>query len=334
MGAIYIGGRRKTKSGFKWKLWLTLGIILAVGAWALKVTAPTLVEQWINRNGSGKNGYAFSIREVDFSLKESEVILKDVKVFHPVTATEFLESPELTIKLNLPDLLFSPDKKIAVSADQVDLILSKDLSSEVERIKTSAGKKDPVFLETIDGKVAKLNIIEQKVGESRTVLSLNDVTVKVKNVTPVSINRKTEFSVTSGIADGGRLSLTGKTHEENGRTPWSIQGTLKQVSSEIFNRIAGDKLPFTFNEENLSATISAHSENGTVTGEISPEIHKVNLLEERPGIPARSIARLLNEELSFTLPFTLKNELSIQYQSVYQKLKNYRKPAGNSLWPF
>ncbi|MBA2404672.1 MAG: DUF748 domain-containing protein [Bdellovibrionales bacterium] len=186
------------------------------------------------------------------------------------------------------------------------------------------------------------------------MIELNDVNVKVKEVSLLSINKKTEFSVSSNIAVGGKLNLSGKTSEANGSTPWSIQGSLKQVPADIFNKMAGDKLPFTFNEASLNAEISAHTEDGKVSGEITPDIKKLNLIEEKPGIPTQTIGRLLNEELTFSLPFTLKDELTLQYADTYNKLKMYRKyPAAegsgpaeakvtqgekpkksNSFWPF
>jgi hypothetical protein len=109
---------------------------------------------------------------------------------------------------------------------------------------------------------------------------------------------------------------------------WSIQGSLKHVPSDIFNKIAGDKLPFDFPESRLNADINAESDHGKVVGEISPEIKKLNLLNEKPGVPTQSIKRVLNDELTFTLPFTLKNELTLHYSDTFQKLKTYRKDPG------
>lgn len=328
MRTLYIGGqKKKNNSGLKWKIYTFLFLSLVIIGSALKLTGPMIVENWINKKGADTTGYAFSVREVDLSLGKGQMILKDVKVFNPNTSTEMLETPNLTIQLSWLDL-FSQGKKVLVSADKVDLILSKDLSSEMERIQAAGEKKD-LYLATVDGKISKLNIIEQKEDQSRTVLELNDVNIKVKEVSLLSINKKTEFSVSSNIDNGGKLNLTGKTSEENGRTPWSIHGSLKQVSADIFNKIAGDKLPFSFHESRLNAEISAHSDHGKVSGEIAPDIKVLNLLDERPGIPTQSIARALTEELTFTLPFTLKDALTVQYEDTFRKLKTYRKyPAS------
>lgn len=331
MRTIYINsGQSKKKSGVKWKIYTFLFLFLAISGAGLKIMAPTIVERWINQKGENSKGYVFSIRDVELSFGKGQVILKDVKIFNPDTSTELLEAPNLIVQLNLLDLFMSQEKKVAIAADKIDLILSKDFTAEMERIKAANKKqKKDFYLDAVEGKIGKLNIIEQKADESRTVLELNEVFVKVKEVSLRSINKKTEFSVSSNVADGGKLNLTGKTHEENGGTPWSIQGSLKQVPADIFNKIAGDKLPFSFNEPNINAEISAHSDHGKVKGEISPDIKRLNLLVEKPGVPTQSIARALSDELTFTLPFTLKDGVTLQYADIFNKLKTYRKyPAA------
>ncbi len=111
-------------------------------------------------------------------------------------------------------------------------------------------------------------------------------------------------------------------------TPWSIQGSLKGVPTDLFNKMAGEKLPFTFNESSLNAEIKAESDNGVVSGEILPEVRKLNLLNEKPGTPTQTIARILTDELTFTLPFTLNDELTLEYGDTFRKLKTYRKDPG------
>lgn len=331
MRTIYIGGLQKNKKqgGSNWKIYMFLLFLMVALSSGLKVMAPTIAEGWINEIGAnGKNGYAFSIREVELSLLTGEVTLIDFKMFNPKSNSELVEAPKVTLKLSLADFFMYHDKSVSILADDVDLILSKDFSSEMERI-TQKNKSD-IFLDVVDTKIGHLNIIEQKADMSRTVLELNNVNVKVKNFTLDSINKKTEFTISSTIADGGKLNLTGKTKEENGRTPWSINGSLKDIPSDLFNKIAGDKLPFSFNESKLNAEITAQSDHGKVSGEILPDIKRLNLLEERPGIPTQTIARALNEELTFTLPFTLKDDLTLQYADTYRKLKTYRKYAATS----
>lgn len=327
MRAIYIGGGQKSKKsdGVKWKVFTFLFLFLALTGGVLNLAAPMIVERWINQQGASAAGYAFSIREVDLSISKGQLALKDVKVFNPKTNTELVEAPNLSIHFSWADFFLYNDKKVSVLAEEIDIILSKDFSTEMDRIKTSGLKQNDFYLDALDGKIAKLNVIEQKEDQSRTVLELNGVNLKVKNVSLLSVNKKSEFLISSTVADGGNLSLTGKTIEENGKNHWSIQGSLKQVPSDIFNKIAGDKLPFSFNESKLNAEISALSEQGKVKGEIIPDIKRLNLLEEKPGLPVQSIARALTDELTFSLPFTLKEELTVQYGDTYRKLKAYRK---------
>lgn len=325
MRTIYIGGGQSNKSNNRSmaRIYFYLFLFLVVIGSVLKLSAPMIVEEWINRNGAGTTGYAYSIRDVDLRFGKGQMILMDVKIFNPETSAKLIEAPNLTIQLSWHDLLMSQKKRISVSAEKMDVILSKDLTSEMIRIQAATGKD--LYLDPVEAKFGKLNIIEQKEDLSRTVIELNDVDVRVKEVSLLSINKKTEFSVSSSVADGGKLTLTGKTTEENGSMPWSIQGSLKQVPADIFNKIAGGKLPFSFRESALNAEINASSEQGKVTGEITPDIKILNLIEEKPGIPTQTIARALSDELTFILPFTLKDELSLQYADTFRKLKTYRK---------
>ena len=331
MGTIYIGGyKSKSQGTSKWKLYTYLFLFCVIVGSALKMTGPLIVETWINQKGAASSGYTFSVRDVDWSLAKGEMILKDVKVFNAKTQTELVETPQLKFHLNWSDLLLSQEKNVFLYADKVDLTISKDFASEIERIQAAGKKqKDDLYLNSVAGQIGKLNIIEKKDDQSRTVLELKDVNLKVKEVTPQSINKNTEFTISSNVVEGGKLNLTGKTSVENGSTPWSIQGSMIDVSADIFNKMAGDKLPFSFKQPKLDAEISAYSENGKVSGEISPDIKILNLIDERPGIPTQTIARALSEELTFTLPFTLEDELTLEYSDTFRKLKNYRRyPAA------
>lgn len=350
MGAIYIGGQKKKSSGIMWKVNLFLFLFLAVVGAGLKVSAPMLVEKWINRKGAEAHGYAFSIRDVELSLAKGQLVLMDVKIFNPKNTTKLIEVPNLTIQIDLQDVMDEEHRKVSVFADKVDLILSKDLSEEMKRIQTAAIKQqENPYLKIVEAKIARLNLIEQKENVSRTVMELLDVNVNVKEVSLLSINKKTEFNISSKIADGGKFDLNGKTSLENNELNWSLKGSLNQVPSDIFNKLAGDKLPFSFNESRLNAEIAAVSEKGKVNGEITPDIKRLTLIEQKPGIPTQTIARMLSDELTFSLPFTLKDELTLQYEDTYKKLRAYRKysaPAevtvtqtekpkkGLSFWPF
>lgn len=303
MKTLYIGGQsHKKNSGTNWKLYFYLILFGAFIFTTLKLTGSMIAEKLINRNGVKATGYSFSVRDVDFSLSKRELNLKDVKVFNSKTSTEILETPELIVHLD-PLSIFQ-DKKLSITADKLDVILSEDLSSEVEKAKEH-------YFNVVEGTFGKLTIIEKKANQSRTVIELNEASVKVK---------ESDFSLTSKIAEGGNLNLTGKRGAN-----WTMKGSFKNVPSDIFNKIAGDKLPFAFTETKLNADIVAETENGMINGEISPEITKLNLIDEKPGIPTQTIKRVLNDELTFTLPFTLKNEISLEYNDTFRKLKSYRK---------
>lgn len=331
MRTLYIGGqKKKNTTGSYWKVYVFLILLLAGLGFILKLTAPMLAEHWINKQGTNTSGYAFSVRNVELSIEKGQVVLKDVKVFNPKTSTEMLETPSLTIQLSWSDLLLDQSKKVTVLADKVDLFISKDLTSEIERIGTATGNQEnDLYLDMVEGKITKLNIIEKKEDQSRTMLELGDVNLKVKELSLLSINKKSEFTLTSNIADGGKLNLTGKTHAGNGSTPWAIHGTLKQIPNGFFNKVAGSTLPFAFNETHLNAELTAYSDNGSLIGEITPEIKKLNLIQEKPGVPTQTIKRMLSDDLTFVLPFTIKDKLTVEYSETFQKLKSYRKyPAA------
>ncbi|WPU66541.1 hypothetical protein [Peredibacter starrii] len=331
MRTLYIGGQKKKNStGSYWKVYIFLILLLTGIGFVLKLTAPMIVENWINKKGTDTDGYAFSVRNVDLSLQNGKITLNDVKIFNPQTSSNLLETPNLTIQLDLVDLVLNQNKKVSITADKVDLYISKDLNSEIERMRaTNAKAGNDVYLDVLDGKITKLNIIEKKEDQSRTMLELNDVNLKVKEVSLLSINKKSEFTLTSTVADGGKMNLTGKTHEGNGITPWAVHGTLKQIPSGFFNKIAGSELPFAFTESHLNAELTAYSDNGSVLGEITPEIKKLNLIQEKPGVPTQTIKRKLSDDLTFVLPFTLKDKLTVEYSETFQKLKSYKKyPAA------
>lgn len=332
MKAIYIGsGPQSTnKGGIKWKLYFFLITFLALTVTVLKVSGPTIVENWINEKGAKSAGYAFSIRDTELKLSKGQIVLNDVKVFNSETKSEILETPKLIVQLSWQDLLQSRSKDVSLSADRIDLILSKDFAAEIKRVQETQKDKSGLYLNLLEGKITQLNIIEKKEDQSRTVVELKDVNFKMKEFSPMAINKKSEFSVQSQVDGGGKLNLSAKTVLESGIISWNIQGSLKHIPAGLLNKISGDKLPFSFNEPSLNAEITAHSAQGKIRGEISPAITRLNLIDEKPGIPTQTIARALNEELTFSLPFTLQDELAFHYSEVFAKLKNYRKYAGTS----
>lgn len=325
MRDLYIGGSRRAKrGGFKWKLYMFLFLFLLVTGTVLKLSAPLIVEKWVNKQGSGKLGYAYIIREVEFSLKEGEMTLRDVKVFNPKTKVELVESPKVILKMDVLAVLRGEDKRLDISADKLDVFLSSDLNSEIIRMRDSKDIKK-LYFSVIEGKFAKLNFIEKKADMSRTIVQFNDVNLNMKEISPMSVNKRTEFSLNSKMTDGGKINLKGRMNEEEGRRFWTIEGALNEFSPDLFNKIAGVELPFSFNESALNAEITAKSDNGKITGEISPDVRKVNLITERPGFERQVIPRALNEDLTFSLPFTLKDDLTIEYAATFKKLKEYRK---------
>lgn len=326
MTDLYIGGGRRAqkKNGIMWKLLLFFFLFFILLAAALKVSAPFMVEQWLNKHGTGDFGYAYSVREVELFTKKGEINLLDVKVFNPQTKVELVKSPRLKLKMDLADIFRASDRKILISGDQLDIFLSADLSAEIKRIKKN-NESPYLYFSLIKAQFSKLNIIEKKTLESRTLVQFTDVGLDLKELSVVSVNRKTEFTLNAKLMSGGALNLAGVINEKEGLDFWKIEGSLKDFSPELLNKLAGTELPFTFNESVLNAQINARSHQGKLKGEITPEVTRLNLIDDKPGFARQVIARALTEELTFSLPFTLKDELTLEYADTYKKLKEYRK---------
>lgn len=325
MRNLYVGGGRRAKrSGILWKLSLFFFFVLIAAGAALKVSAPFIAEKWLNKHGNGRLGYAYSVRDVELQLKESMIILRDVKVFHPKTNAELVKSPSLKLKMKIQDLLDSSDRRLDIEGERLDVYISSDLNSEIARISNIEEIKKWYF-SSIGAKFNQVNFIEQMPDESRTLVRMNDVNLGFKDISVLSVNSKSEFTLLSKLASGGEVNLVGTMENENDKNFWKIEGTIKDFSPALFNRLAGSELPFTFNEPTLDAQITAHSKDGAIQGEITPEITRLNLIDEKPGFPRQIIARALNEELTFSLPFTLKDKLTVEYANTFKKLKEYRK---------
>lgn len=324
MRDIYIGGQRVKKSGVRWKIYLFFFFFIIVLGMTLKVSAPWIVESWLNKHGMENRGYAYTVREIELALRKGELTLKDVKIFNLESKTSMIESPSLKLKIDLKDIFQSNDRKIKVSGEELTIFLSKDLASEITRMKTSELARI-VYLKLIEGDFSKVSIIEKKESESRRQIEFFNVNFKMKEVSLVSVTNKTEFSLTSKVINGGEFILSGKMQEDAGRRFWSVQGALKNFSPDFLNKVAGNELPFLFNEAILNAEIIAESRDGELKGEIVPDVTRLNLVAERVGLPRQVIARTLNEDLTFSLPFRLKDQLTFEYEDIYKKLKEYRK---------
>lgn len=295
MRTIYIGAEQKTKKnngGFKWKVYAFLFVFFVASGYVINFSAPLYVEHWINQKGEG----AFSIRDVEISLAKTQLVLKDLRINNPKKDTELIDAPHLIIQFDWPSLLTAETKKVALIVDKMDIILHQDFTAEIERLKAFK-------LDVIEARIGELKVIERKADRSRTILDLKDVTTSFK---------ADGFVVNSTISDGGKFILSRKGD--------NFQGSLIQVPAELLSKLAGDKLPFSFNEPRMNATITAQLDQGKVSGVISPEVKRLNLVGEN-----QTIARALTEELTFTLPFTMTDELRLDYAETYRKLKAYRK---------
>src|SRR5690606_25844302 len=130
--------------------------------------APVIVERWLNQRGSDNSGFTYSVREVELSLKEGEMILKDLKVFHPKSNEELLKTSSLKLRMNLQEIFNTSASRVEVSADQLNVFLSNELISEINRMK-DIKENENIYFALIQGKFSQVNVIEKKIDESRTL---------------------------------------------------------------------------------------------------------------------------------------------------------------------
>lgn len=327
MRDLYIGGQRPRKSGgFMWKLYLFLFLFFIALGGALKVSAPVMVERWLNEKGSGDHGFAYSVREVELALREGEIILKDLKVYHPQSKVEIAKTTSLKVEMDLPNMLSSGPKRVEVSAASLDVFLSDELASEIDRMKTTE-MPETLYFSLLKGNFSQVNIIEKKEDISRILLKLQEVAIDMKELSLSAVNKNSEFSFNSKLISGGEFSFSGKVNaeEQDEKEFWQLEGALKEFSPELLNRLAGAELPFTYNESTLSAQIMARSKEGKIEGEILPQVSRLNLVIEGARGQKQTIARALTEELIFNLPFQVKSDFTLEYEDTFKKLKDYRK---------
>lgn len=317
MKTIYI---RKPEPRSKSRLYIIGFIVLFLVS--LRAMSPLLVENMINHAGSDDKGYSFRVDDIDLKIWRGEMTIGDVKVYNEKTEHNFVEARDVELYFD-PTKLFNDKKVFSVSGKEVDIILSKDLFSEVKRVKNQPKKsRADMYLSKVEADIDTINIQQSDKDGKRTLITLKDTEAKLRDIGVGSINENTKFEVKSHIAGGGNIQLEGKTMPEKDTTPWKIEGKMEEISSAVIEKLAGDKLPFELEKANISADITAHSNGGQVTGVLAPHIKDFKIADDKhQSFIKRNLAKLSNyvyerskgkdEELNLKLPFTLNENFTL-----------------------
>jgi hypothetical protein len=299
---------------------------------ALRAMSPLLVENMINHAGSDEKGYAFRVDDVDLKIWRGVVNIAEARVYNAKTDQNFVEAHDLTFNFD-PTKIFDDKKIFTVSGKEVDIILSKDFLSEVERVKNEGKNKvkREMYLDKVEAEIGKINVQQQESGGKRTLITLEDTQALFKDLGVGSVNKDTEFEVESKIAGGGNIQLQGKTILEKKETPWVIEGKMEDISSAVIEKLAGNKLPFEVEKANINAEITAHSSGGQISGVLRPHIKDFKLTDKKDEtFLKRNIAKVGNyifdktkgedEELSMKLPFTLNENFTLNLPETIDKI--------------
>lgn len=268
----------------------------------VRIVAPYAAESWINTKGPDEKDFVLNVSDVDLKLIKGIVDFNNVEMKEAHSKSRVAQADKIRVEFNLLNYLFG-DKTLTVLADHVDLILTKGVMEELNHIQM---KSESI----VKARIEKLNVRQQEDHLLRTIASLEKTDIDL---------RGEKFSLISSLSEGGKLSLTGKT--QNG-SPWSITGNMTGVKSEILSRIAGQEMPITVGEELMNAEIVAETSGNELQGVIRPDSKNVKLVEvtkpkPRPWRPARKEP----EPLVIEIPFTLKEQISLNFDETVNELR-------------
>lgn len=224
-----------------------------------------------------------------------------------------------------------------MKADQLNLILSKALFDEIQRIQDQAINKkgSGFYLDKIIALFERIYVIEADETNSRTILTLMDSKVSGKELAMGDVNTKSEFSFDGKIAEGGSIDLKGKTIQKENSTPWTIQGKMTNILPDVLEKLTGDKLPIDITKPNLNAVIVARSQEGQIEGTLTPNITEFNLREEKKSQWGDIIVKVRNYDLEkapaseeivkFDIPFIVRENLSLNIDETVNRVKSQVK---------
>lgn len=330
MKSIYISGPAKKKSHFMKVFWAFILFVILLGV--LRVASPHVLRNYVNKAGADDRGYTYRVADLDFKLLKGEFYVKDLKVFHKSSSVNMVAANQLQINVDWREIL-QGNKSYEMHGDVIDVFLSKQLIEEIKRVKGEAKQSvaQDVYLNKVTAKVDRFNLKELENEDTRTVLSLTDVDATVKDIGLGKVYDKSDFSFKSKIAEGGTFNLTGNTKKQDGHVSWVVNGSLANIPSTVFEKIAGEKYAIDLEKTNVDAVILAKSEEGIIEGELTSRIEDFKFSEsKRQGLIKRGLAKITNAllkekidedgSLKLNIPFTLKENLSLDVPETLRKL--------------
>lgn len=327
MKTIYIS-RPQSKS--RARFYIIAGIVLFLVA--LRAISPLLIENMINHAGSDRYGYNFRVDDIDLKIWRGVVSVGEARVFNAKTDQNFVEARDLTFNFD-PTKIFDNKKIFTVTGKEVDITISKDLVSEVKRVKNEAKDKtkSKIYLDKVEAEIDVINVQQHESDGTRTLITLKDTQALLKDFGIGSVNKDTKFEVESKIAGGGNILLKGKTVLEKHESPWAIEGKMESISSQVIEKLAGDKLPFEVEKANISAEIVAHSSGGQISGVLEPHIKDFKMVDKKDeNFIRKNLIKVGNyifertkgkdEELDMKLPFTLNENFTLNLPETIDKI--------------
>lgn len=268
----------------------------------VRIVAPYAAESWINNKGPDEKGFVLNVSDVDLKLLKGVVDFNNVEMKESLSRSRVAQTDKIRVEFNLLNYLFG-DKTLNIFSDHVDLILTQGIMEELNHIKM---KSESI----VKARIEKLNVRQQEDHLLRTIASFDKTEIDL---------RPEKFSLISTVSGGGKLSLTGKTEKGS---PWSITGNVTGVKSELLSRIAGQEMPILIGEKVMNAEIVAETSGSTLQGVIRPDSKDVKLVEvtrpkPRPWRPARKEP----EPLVLEIPFTLKEQISLNFDETVNELR-------------
>lgn len=292
-----------------------------------------ILKSVLNRAGADDKGYSYHIENLKFSPFTGRVKFEDVDVYQPKTKFSFIKISEMIVHFNWISLIRA-QKKLAIKIPKIDFIISSALSEEMKRVKEDAKKlqRRELHLDDVTIEVGEFNLKNMQDDSIKKLITFHELTMDLKNLGLHSINKNTKFSLDTQIKGGGSMDLAGKTKLQQDNTPWTITGSMQNITAPVIEKLSGGNLPFKIKEAHFNADITAHSQDGKIQGEIKPLIKNIELDKDQESTTKKLLSKATNflfnkkkndkGELEFTLPFTLKNDFSIDLKETVNQLKD------------
>ena len=329
MKAIYINRNFSNKKNRK----LTFLMFFVAILFLIRMILPFVVELAINKKGSDAEGYSFRVRDVDIGLLKFEIIFHGVKVFNLRTHQNFLETEMMSVGFN-PFHLMTKEKIVFIRGAELDFTLSNDFLEEVGRIKDRARyqRANVPFIQHLKFHFNEVSLRQIKLNSTQTILSMVDARLDLENLNLHEVNSSSAFHLTTKIAEGGTIDMSGKTKIVDSSIHWIINGKMNAINFPVLDKLAGDKFPFEISETHFNAKIIAESHDSQIDGFITSSIKEINLRDDKkrsffPRSPFESKkypadkSKKRDDFIDLHIPFTLRDALTFNFREMIEKLR-------------